>query len=71
MARVFFFCIFHALSFEFNFFSYRRFPLRRTVPFVTAHLKIFHCTHHPVIPETDFYFTLCSTLSALSERTSK
>ena len=33
--------------------------LRMTVPFVTAHLEIFHCTHHPVIPEFDLYFTFC------------
>ena len=40
--------------------------LRTTVPFVTAHLEIFHCTHHPVIPKSDLYFTFCSTLNALS-----
>ena len=45
--------------------------LRTTVPFVTAHLEIFHCTHHPVIPRSDLYFTFSSTLNALSERTSK
>ena len=45
--------------------------LRTTVPFVTAHLEIFHCTHHPVIPKSDLYFTFCSTLNALSKRTSK
>ena len=45
--------------------------LRTTVPFVTAHLEIFHCTHHPVIPMSDFYFTFCSALNALSRRTSK
>ena len=39
--------------------------------FVTVHLEIFHCTHHPVIPKSDLYFTFCSTLNALSERTSK
>ena len=39
-------------------------------PFVTAHLEIFHCTHHPVIPKSDLYFTFCSTLNALSKRTS-
>ena len=38
--------------------------------FVTAHLEIFHCTHHPVIPKSDLYFTFCSTLNALSKRTS-
>ena len=32
--------------------------LRTTVPFVTVHLEIFHCTHHPVIPMSDLYFTL-------------
>ena len=36
--------------------------LRTTVPFVTARLEIFHCTHRPVIPESDLYFTFCSTL---------
>ena len=36
--------------------------LRVTVPFVTAHLDIFHCMHHPVIPKSDLYFTFCSTL---------
>ena len=45
--------------------------LRTIVPFVTAHPKIFHCTHHPVIPKSDLYFTFCSTLNALSKRTSK
>ena len=45
--------------------------LRTTVPFVAAHLEIFHCTHHPVIPKSDLYFTFCSTLNALSKRTSK
>ena len=44
---------------------------RTTVPFVTAHLEIFHCTHHPVIPKSDLYFTFCSTLNALSKKTSK
>ena len=33
------------------------------MPFVTAHLEIFHCTHHPVIPKSDLYFTFCSTLT--------
>ena len=45
--------------------------LRTTVPFVTGHLEIFHCTHHPMIPKSDLYFTFCSTLNALSKRTSK
>ena len=45
--------------------------LRTTVPFVTAHLEIFHCTHHPVIPKSILCFTFCSTLNALSKRTSK
>ena len=27
------------------------------MPFVTANLEIFHCTHHPVIPKSDLYFT--------------
>ena len=40
--------------------------LRTTVPFVTAHLEIFHCTHHSVIPKSNLYFTFCSTLNALS-----
>ena len=31
------------------------------LPF-TAHFEIFHCTHHPVIPKSDLYFTFCSTL---------
>ena len=44
--------------------------LRMTVPFVTAHLEIFHCTHHPVIPKSGLYFTFCSSLNALSKRTS-
>ena len=47
------------------------FHLRTTVPFVTAHLEIFHCKHHQVIPKSDLYFTFCSTLNALSKRTSK
>ena len=41
------------------------------MPFVTAHLEIFHCTHHPVIPKSDLYFTFCSTLKALSKKASK
>ena len=41
------------------------------MPFVTAHLEIFHCKHDPVIPKSDLYFTFCSTLNALSKRTSK
>ena len=45
--------------------------LRTTVPFLTAHLEIFHCMHHPVIPNSDLYFTFSSTLNALSKRTSK
>ena len=36
-----------------------------TAPFLTAHLEIFHCTHHPVIPNSDLYFTFSSTLNAL------
>ena len=40
------------------------------MPFVTANLEIFHCTHHPVIPKFDLYFTFCSTLNVLSKRTS-
>ena len=35
--------------------------LKMTVPVVTAHLEIFHCTHYPVIPKPDLYFTFCST----------
>ena len=45
--------------------------LRTTVPFVSAHLEIFHCTHDPVISKSDLYFTFCSTLNALSKRKSK
>ena len=41
------------------------------MPFVTVHLEIFHCTHHPVIPKSYLCFTFCSTLNALSKRTSK
>ena len=37
--------------------------LMTTMPFVTAHLEIFHCTHHSVIPKSDLYFTFCSTLN--------
>ena len=48
-----------------------RLNLRTTVPFVTAHLEIIHCTHHPVIPKSDLYYTFCSALNALSKRTSK
>ena len=47
------------------------FELRTTVPFVTVHLEIFDCTRHPEIPKSDLYFTFCSTLNALSKRTSK
>ena len=46
-------------------------PLRTTVPFVTAHLEIFHCMYHPVIPESDLYFTFCPTLNALYKTISK
>ena len=41
------------------------------MPFVTVHHEIFHSAHHPVIPKSDLYFTFCSTLKALSNRTSK
>ena len=37
------------------------------MPFVIAHLQIFHRTHHRVIPKSDLYFTFCSTLNALSK----
>ena len=40
------------------------------MPFVNAHLEIFHPTYHPVIPKSDLYFTFSSTLNALSQRTS-
>ena len=36
--------------------------LGTTVPCATAHLEIFHCTHHPVIPKSDLYFSFCSAL---------
>ena len=39
------------------------------MPFATAHLEIFHCTHRPLIPKSDLYFTFSSTLKALSKRT--
>ena len=45
------------LTFHFN--------LRTTVPFATAHLEIFHCTHHSVIAKSNLYFTFCSTLNTL------
>ena len=45
--------------------------LRTTVPFVTAHPEIFHCTHHPVIPDSDLYFPFCSIFDALSKKASK
>ena len=45
--------------------------LRTTVPFAIAHPEIFRCTYDPVIPKFDLYFTFCSTLNALSKRTSK
>ena len=32
--------------------------LRTTVPYVDAHLEIFYCMHHPVIPKSDLYFVL-------------
>ena len=41
------------------------------MPFVTVNLETFYCMHHPVIPKSDLYFTFCSTLNALSKRTSK
>ena len=55
---------------KFTFKHFGQF-LGTTVPFVTAHLEIFHCTHHPVIPKSDLYFTFCSTLNVLSQTTSK
>ena len=54
-----------------NCLEYVALALKTTVPLATAHLEIFHCTHHPVIPKFDLYFTFCSTLNALSKRTSK
>ena len=41
------------------------------MPVGTAHLEIFHCTHHPMSPKSDLYFTFCATLNALSKKTSK
>ena len=41
MAR--FFCIFHALSFELNFFFDRRFPLNRIQKVTTVKFHIFLC----------------------------
>ena len=41
------------------------------MPFVNAYLEIFHCTHHPVIPMSDLYFTFCSTLNEFSVRNTK
>ena len=41
--------------------------LRTTVPFATAHPEIFHCTHHPVIPDSDLYFPFCSIFNVLSK----
>ena len=40
------------------------------MPFVTAYLQIFHCMHHPVISESDLYFTFGFTINALSKRAS-
>ena len=42
-----------------------RLTLRRTVHHAIGHLEIFHCTHHPVIPKSDLYFTFCSTLNVI------
>ena len=39
-----------------------------TAPFLTAYLEIFYCTHHPVIPNSNLYFTFSSTLNALYKR---
>ena len=33
-----------------------------------AHLETFHCTHHPVIPESDLHFTFCSIFNVLSKK---
>ena len=41
-----------------------------TMPFVIAYLEIFHCMHHPVISESDLYFTFGFILNALSKRAS-
>ena len=35
------------------------------MPFVTAHLEIFHFTQNSVIPESNLYFPFGSTLNAL------
>ena len=48
-----------------------RYFLRTTMTFVATNLEIFHCTHHPEIPESDLCFTFRSTLNALSKRTSR
>ena len=32
------------------------------MPFVTENLEILHCTHYPVIPKSDLYFTFCSCI---------
>ena len=39
--------------------------LRTTVPFVIAHLEIFHCKHNPVIPKSDLYFTFLFYLKCI------
>ena len=57
-------------DFQGNFILHQnpQFTISRTmVPFVTAHLVKFHCTHHPAIPESDLHFTFCSALNALSK----
>ena len=40
----------------------RSYVLKNDCAFVTAHLEIFHYAHNPVTPESDSYFTFCSTL---------
>ena len=37
------------------------------MPFVAAHPETFHCTHHPVIPKSDLYFTFLSTSNTFSK----
>ena len=64
--QIFNFALLRMMNLNGNVFS-----LKTTMPFVTVDLEIFHCTHHPVIPKSDLYFTFCSTLNALSKRTSK
>ena len=53
----------HSLQFPCSPTAFIRLPRNWLVLFLlTVHLEIFHCTHHPVIPNSDLYFTFLLSL---------